>query len=176
MMTLLTNILLYIHHNPGIEGVSLLMVISAVVAFLLVWAVTHISIMRIRHNARRVKDLALIMQQTLNVSRNDVIRLSIQERYAYNMHGNFLPEKGLSYQESLEYIHPDDRQIYIDFLQRLIKNGHTEECMFRWDLNRGDGQPYWRFIQDIGIVEFADKRRRMPITTKSNAPNAGRLT
>ena len=36
-MTLLTNILLYIHHNPGIEGVSLLMVISAVVAFLLVW-------------------------------------------------------------------------------------------------------------------------------------------
>ncbi len=162
MMTLLTNILLYIHHNPGIEGVSLLMVISAIVAFLLVWAVTHISIMRIRHNARRVKELALIMQQTLNVSRNNVLRLSIHEKYAYNMHGSFLPEKGLSYQESLQYIHPDDRQIYIDFLRRLIKNGNTEECMFRWDLNKGEGQPNWRYIQDIGIVEFADKKKRIP--------------
>ena len=30
------------------------------------------------------------------------------------MHGTFLPEGGMSYEESLSYIHPEDRNIYID--------------------------------------------------------------
>lgn len=161
-MTLLTTILLYTHHGSGIEGISLLMVIATFIAFLLVWAVNHISILRISRNAKRVKEMSVIMQHTLSVSKNYVLRLSVQEQHAYNMHGHFLPEKGMAYEESLNYIHPDDRETYTAFLRRLLRVGETEECMFRWDLNRGQGQPEWRYIQDIGIVEFADKKKRIP--------------
>lgn len=157
------NILLSaIEYNTGIDSVSILIVMFVFFLFILTWGFNRISILRIRHKSEQAKDLLVIMKHTLNMSNNSVLKLSIQDHYAVNMHGNFLPEAGMSYEESLNYIHPDDRHEYIDFCKKLVAGEKTSQCMFRWNVNKGKGQENWRYYRDLGIAEYANPKLKTP--------------
>ena len=140
-----------------VQSVSMLMVLIVVIIFIISWVFNRISILRIRKNTDSIKDLSTVLQQTLNISDNYVIKLSMQERMGYNMHGNFLPEEGMSYEESFEYIHPGDREKYTSFLKRLIDGEISSECTFRWDTSGKKHLGHWRYIHDTGIAEFRNK-------------------
>ena len=155
MQTLLASIL----QNPAVDSISLLITIITFMAFLISWVINRISLLRIRHNSERTKDLSTIMQSTLSSSNNYVIKLSLQQRYAVNMHGDFLPEGGMSYEESLNYIHPEDRDIYVNFLKSLLSGVKTAECTFRWDWSRSRHEGDWRYIHDVGIAEYAGSQK-----------------
>ena len=78
----------------AVDGISLLMTSLIVVAFMISWGFNRLSILRIRKNSQRIKDMSAIMRHTLNLNGDAVIKLSLAERYAINIHGDFLPEKG----------------------------------------------------------------------------------
>ena len=129
------NILLStIESNNGIDSASILIILLIFFLFILIWGFNRISILRIRRKSEQAKDLSAIMKHTLNMSNNFVLRLSILDRFAVNMHGNFLPNEGMSFNESLNYIHPEDRHIYLDFCKKLISGEKTAQCIFRWDI------------------------------------------
>lgn len=155
------NIILITHIASSIaaDGVSLLITITTFLILVLGLVVNRITLLRIRKSSERSKDLMTIMRRTLNTSNNYVLRLSLQNQYAENMHGDFLPEKGMSYQESLDYIHPEDRQNYVDFLHRLMKGEKKAECSFRWDWSRDQRKGDWRYMHDIGIAEYIGKKK-----------------
>ena len=140
-----------------VQGISMLMVLSVFILFIFSWIINRIVILRIKKNTDRIKDLSTVLQQTLQVSNNYVIKLSMLEHVGYNLYGNFLPKEGMSYEESLGYIHPDDREIYTDFLKRLIGGDKTAECIFRWDVSRDKHLENWRYIHDKGLVEYRNK-------------------
>ena len=124
------NILLStIESNNGIDSVSILIILLILFLFILTWGFNRISILRIRRKSEQAKDLSAIMKHTLNMSNNYVLRLSIRDHFAVNMHGNFLPKEGMDYEESLNYIHPDDRSIYVDYCTRLIVGEKTAQCI-----------------------------------------------
>ena len=102
----------------GIDNITILIVLVVGFLFILTWGFNRISILRIRRKSEEAKDLSMIMTHTLNMSNNNVLRLSIQDHHAVNMHGNFLPNEGMGFEESLNYIHPEDRQAYIDFCRK----------------------------------------------------------
>ena len=107
MNILLTDI---VNNNQAdVQSISMLMVLVVLIIFIISWVFNRISILRIRKNTDRIKDLSTVLQHTLKVSNNYVVKLSMQERMGYNLHGDFLPKEGMSYEESLEYIHPKDR-------------------------------------------------------------------
>ena len=156
------NILLSaIEFSNSIDTASILIILLVFFLFILTWGFNRISILRIRRKSEQAKDLTTIMQHTLNMSKNYVLRLSIRDHHAVNMHGNFLPEEGMTFEESLNYIHPEDRQIYIDFCKKLVAAEKTSQCMFRWDINRGNGQAEWRYFRDLGIAEYANPDLKM---------------
>ena len=136
------SLILTIQNNSSVDSVSLMITFLIFIAFIVGWVVNRISILRIRKNSEQVKDLSAIMQHTLNASDNYVIKLSMQDRIGFNMHGDFLPEEGMGYEESLDYIHPDDRHLYTEALRRLIKGAKTTECLFRWDWSTKEHQNY----------------------------------
>ena len=111
----MNSLILTIQNSSNVDSISLMAVIIVFIAFIIGWVVNRITLLRIRKNSMQVKDLSTIMQHTLNTSNNYVLKLSMQERYGRNMHGNFLPEEGMSYDESLEYIHPEDRHLYVEY-------------------------------------------------------------
>ena len=153
-----------IEYNTNIDKVSILIVMLASLLFLLTWGINRISIQRIRHKTERTKDLSFIMRHTLNMSNNYILRLSIPDHYGVNMNGNFLPNEGMTYEESLNYIHPDDVQGYIDFYKKLVAGEKTAECMFRWDANMGRGEKDWHYYRGLGIPDLANPLLKSPAT------------
>ena len=159
------NILLTIIENDygtGADGISLLMVIIVFLTFLVSLGINQISLLRIRKHSDRVKDLTTIMQHTLNSSQNYVIRLSIHDQIGFNMHGDFLPEDGMSYQDSFKYIHPDDRDKYKEFVFSLVNGKEMGDCTFRWDASKDKHKGDWRYIHDLGIGEYANPNQKQP--------------
>ena len=150
--------------QSDVQSISMLMVLVVLVIFLISWVFNRISILRIRKNTDSIKDLSTVLQQTLNISNNFVIKLSMQERMGYNIHGNFLPKEGMSHEESLEYIHPNDRENYVAFMKKLIDGAPTAECTFRWDTSGMKHLGHWRYMQDTGIVEFRNKNLKTSAT------------
>jgi len=147
-----------------VQGISLLMVLAVLVFFIISWIFNRISILRIRKNSESIQDLSTVMQHTLNVSNNYVVRLSMQDHIGFNLHGDFLPDEGMTYEESLEYIHPDDRRDYTAFLKRLMDGDKMSECTFRWDISREKHLGHWRYMHDSGIAEFRNKNLKTSAT------------
>ena len=159
------NILLTIierDYGTGADGISLLMVIIVFLTFLVSLGINQISLLRIRKHSDRVKDLTTIMQHTLNSSQNYVIRLSIHDQIGFNMHGDFLPEDGMSFQDSFKYIHPDDRDKYKEFVFSLVNGKEMGDCTFRWDASKDKHKGDWRYIHDLGIGEYANPNQKQP--------------
>ena len=134
---------------------SVIMVFVTIIAFVIAWALNRITLLRIRKGADKIKQTAAIMQHTLNMGRNYVLMLDIRQRHAVNIHGDLLPEEGMSYEESFELIHPDDRHIYEAFIKRLLSGEvETDECIFRWDISGSKHLGQWCFMEDKGIAEY----------------------
>ena len=134
---------------------SVIMVFVTIIAFVIAWALNRITLLRIRKGADKIKQTAAIMQHTLDMGRNYVLMLDIRQRHAVNIHGDLLPEEGMSYEESFELIHPDDRHIYQAFIKRLLSGeAETDECIFRWDISGSKHLGQWCFMEDKGIAEY----------------------
>ncbi len=134
---------------------SVIMVFVTIIAFVIAWALNRITLLRIRKGADKIKQTAAIMQHTLDMGRNYVLMLDIRQRHAVNIHGDLLPEEGMSYEESFELIHPDDRHIYQTFIKRLLSGEvETDECIFRWDISGSKHLGQWCFMEDKGIAEY----------------------
>ena len=134
---------------------SVIMVFVTIIAFVIAWALNRITLLRIRKGADKIKQTAAIMQHTLDMGRNYVLMLDIRQRHAVNIHGDLLPEEGMSYEESFELIHPDDHHIYQAFIKRLLSGEvETDECIFRWDISGSKHLGQWRFMEDKGIAEY----------------------
>ena len=95
---------------------SVLMVTLTALAFLVTWGINRISILRIRRRVKESKEIYDIIQHTLDVNANYVVRLDLRQRWGYNLHGQFLPEAGMGYEESFQYMHPEDQQHYRRFI------------------------------------------------------------
>ena len=162
MNILLTDITTNSHY--AVQSVSMLMVLVVIIVFIISGVLNRISILRIRKNTDRIKDLSTVLQQTLNLSGNSIVKLSMQDHMGYNMHGDFLPRDGMSYEDSLEYIHPNDRSNYTAFLKRLIDGELSAECTFRWDTSGNAHLGHWRYINDTGIAEFRNKNLKTSAT------------
>ena len=122
----------------------------------------RITLYSIRKNTERAKDIATIMQHTLNEN-NYVIRLNLKNRLADNLFGEFLPHNGMTYEESLNYIHPEDKHIFMTFMNQLVKGAKAAECMFRWDRSTKEHKHDWRYLRNLGIVEYDEQDKKKPI-------------
>jgi len=154
-----TATILLMDYNGSIDNISLLMTLLIVVVFLICWGVNRISILRIHKNSRRIQEMSAIMKQTLNLSGDYVLRLSLADQYATNIHGQFLPQKGMGYQQSKAYIHPDDWHNYETFIRTLMAGKKTAECDFRWSDDPTAEDPHWRYFHNLGIAEYVESLR-----------------
>lgn len=136
---------------------SVLMVITVSIAFVIAWAVNRISLLHIRKDVDKIKETSVIMQHTLDMGQNYVLKLDIRHRHAINLHGDLLPDGGMNYSDSLELVHPDDRHIYREFIKRLA-TGETEndESTFRWDISGSLHHGLWRYMECQGVAEYAN--------------------
>ena len=145
------------------DMISFILVLLVLVVFFATWAINRISVLRIRNTVRTTKEISTIMQRTLEINHNYVVRLNINEQKAFNLYGNLLPKDGLTYEGGFDIIHPDDHQTYRRFITSLVVGSHRNaECIFRWDISGEKHLKEWRYMHEQGIAEFADKADKRP--------------
>ena len=145
------------------DMISFILVLLVLVVFFATWAINRISVLRIRNTVRTTKEISTIMQRTLEINHNYVVRLNINDQKAYNLYGNLLPEDGLTYEGGYGIIHPEDHQTYRRFITSLVVGGfRNAECIFRWDVSGEKHLGEWRYMHEQGIAEFADKADKRP--------------
>ncbi len=161
-MEILANILLTGFLRGSVDAVSVMMTLLTVIVFAICWGLNRISILRIRKNTRRAREISTVMKQTLNLSGDYVLQLSLADRLGHNMHGDFLPENGMTFEESRDYMHPDDWPKYVEFIHTLMSGRQKKaECDFRWNAGTKD-KPEWRNMHDQAIAEYANERVHTP--------------
>ena len=161
-MEILANILLTGFLRGSVDAVSVVLTLLAIIVFAICWGLNRISILRIRKNTRRAREISTVMKQTLNLSGDYVLRLSLADRLAHNLHGDFLPENGMTFEESRDYMHPDDWPLYVEFIRTLMSGRQKKaECNFRWNAGTKD-KPEWRNMHDQAIAEYANERVHTP--------------
>ena len=143
-----------------LDATSVLMVSLTAIAFIISWVFNRISILRIRKRVNESKEIYDIMQHTLDVNDNYVVRLDTRQRWAFNLHGHLLPEAGMGYEESYQYIHPEDQHHYRRFIASLYNEGvHTASCIFRWDISGEQHAGEWRYMHDQGVAEYREGQK-----------------
>ena len=140
---------------------QLLIVILTLMVIIIGVILNRITLHSIRKNTERAKDMAVIMQHTLKEN-NYVLKLTLKDHMARNLYGDFLPQEGISYEEGLNYVHPDDKHTYMAFVNKLVK-GKTSECIFRWDRSTKEHKQDWQYLRDVGIVEFDPEDKKKPL-------------
>lgn len=161
-MNLLLTDISYSGAPSEVQGVAMLMVCAVIIIFIISWIINRISILRIKQDTEQIRDLSTVLQHTLNVSGSKVLRLRPQDQMGFNLHGDFLPEEGMSYKDSLRYIHPDDRHLYADCMRKLIAGSKSADCTFRWDTSLEKHLGHWRYMHDAVIAEFLNDKIKTP--------------
>ena len=145
------------------DAIYVVLLFVVLIVFLATVGINRISILRIRKRVRKAQEISTIMQHTLDISKNYVLKLDVQKRHAINLHGNLFPEEGMGYEESFEMIHPDDRAIYKNFILRMVKEGKsTGTCLFRWDMSGHQHLGEWHYMRDQGVVEYSHDKDKNP--------------
>ena len=98
------------------------------------------------------------MMMALNISGNHVMCLDLKDNIVYDLRGKAMFGNNVGKEESYTYIHPDDRERFRTFIERL-SNGTDQvaDCHYRWDYNySGKGEPDWHDMYGRAIAEYED--------------------
>ena len=114
------------------------------------------------------------MMMALDISGNHVMCLDLQKNRVFDLYGKAIFGNNVGIEVCLTYVHPDDRQRFQTFVDRL-SNGIDKEAewRYRWDYNyTGKGEPDWHDMYIHAIAEYADGRPVNIIATLSDETEA----
>lgn len=137
-----------------LNGTSLFIIAGVTIAFVIATFTNLIIIARARGAAQRTAGVTNIMRHALEIGGINVIRFDMRNLHVENRYGAALPSEGLSYQEYRARVHPDDRELFARFMNRMSQHvGESGEYAYRWNAAAGDGAPVWRNIHNNAIAE-----------------------
>ena len=139
---------------------TLLFVLLLVVGALVV-VLTRILISRVRKTAAQSSDLNSMMKQALDMGNYHIIIYDLRTHVVKNIHGALLPSGGMSVEELINRIDPDQRDEFRENVQALAR-GEVEHWTMtrRWNTNLDGGEPKWQTFYGSAILEREDGEPR----------------
>jgi PAS domain S-box-containing protein len=124
---------------------------------LLLAMVTWLIRQRVKTAARKNDDLANMMSQALSMGNYSVIFYNVKHNRFTNRHGHMIPDAGLSMQQFLECIHPDDRETTRIEMEQMVKGGNSVwEMVKRWNAGTAEA-PDWQYMRGDIFTELDDE-------------------
>jgi len=98
------------------------------------------------------------MMMALEISGNHVMCLDLRQNRVFDLHGKALFGNNVGIEVCYTYIHPDDKEGFRNFIERLSNGTDKEaECRYRWDYNyTGKSEPDWHDMHSLAIAEYED--------------------
>ena len=127
--------------------------VGLVVAGLLVFIAGRLLSLRVRASVRRNTELNSIMMQALDMDDCYVLEYDVILGHVKNIHGNLLPKSGISIEELIERIAPDERDEF-KVLVDSMKRGNCDSWSLQRRYNSGTSEvPCWRTFIGGAVVE-----------------------
>ena len=113
---------------------------------------------RVKKAVRRNQMMEAMMRQALNMGRFSVVINDLRRNRVANQHGNVLPPEGLTSQQMMERIHPDDREAMMARPQQMKeKPGQPHPFTMRWNDGTPE-KPRWTHTQGYSYAEMRNHR------------------
>lgn len=116
---------------------------------------------KVKDALKRNKEVEEMMHQALSMSNFTVFNIDLRQRRVYNQHGNVLPKEGLSMDELLEHVHPDDKQKILSRQNRKdAAHQQATPVSIRWNDGTPDN-PHWLDVMGYSYPEF--NKHHLPV-------------
>ena len=150
-------------HPELAAGHTSSMVLYAILAVLLfaifIFAVYRLTIIRVRKILRRNNMTEAMMHQALNMGDYSVMTNNLRRNLVTNLHGHAIPDEGITMEQMMEYIHPDDRDAMVMRREVMRKqNGNPYPYRMRWNFGTKE-YPEWHTVIGYSYPEMG----RLPI-------------
>ncbi len=126
----------------------------------LIYAIYRLAKRRVHLAVKRNQMMEAMMRQALNMGKFSVMVNDLRRKRFSNLHGNVLPEGGISPKELISHIHPDDREAMLARPEVMKKKmGLPHPYKMRWNAGTED-EPHW--IHSVGY-SFPELRHHRPV-------------
>lgn len=101
----------------------------------------------------KATETEFIMRQALNMGKYSVVLYDIKADRIVNRHGHLLPDEGITHQQFVNNLHPEDQERILKDLARL-KNGEIDiyDIDGRWNIGTEE-KPEWMFMHGHSFME-----------------------
>ena len=152
------NIIMAIYTTGQIALFMALALVALVLILLLLNWLAHLKVNAVE---RRNGELQDIMEQALSMGEYYTVRYSIKNKRWDNTHGALISPKGMTMDEIMNQLHPDDREQMGAIVKRLLKGEESQsELNFRWRyVADNDKEDKWIYAHGQMAVEYGDNGR-----------------
>lgn len=134
---------------------KILILLVVFVIFVIVLISNRVILRRVRQRMDKSKKTADMMLKALEISANEVVRYDVAERYIHKLYGHLTPDEGLSLEEWMKHVHPDDLEEALDWFRQIIYNRlKRAEFRYRWNFDYTGRSPRWGNIYNVSVPEY----------------------
>ena len=132
-------------------------VLAVLLLSLFVFFVFHFTRYRVHKAMQRNNVTEAMMHQALNMGNYSVIINNLRKNLLTNQHGHAVPDEGITMQQMMERIHPDDREATImrrDVMRQLKSKPYPYRI--RWNIGTKEA-PVWHTITGFSYPEMGNQ-------------------
>ncbi|MBP3259870.1 MAG: PAS domain-containing sensor histidine kinase [Prevotella sp.] len=134
---------------------KILILLVVFVIFVIVLISNRVILRRVRQRMDKSKKTADMMLKALEISANEVVRYDVSERYIHKLYGHLTPDEGLSLEEWMKHVHPDDLEEALDWFRQILYNRlKRAEFRYRWNFDYTGRSPRWGYIYNVSVPEY----------------------
>ena len=133
--------------------IALYITIIALLLLIVLYVLVRIAYRRVQEIKKRDIEVSNMMQQVLETGDYHITRYDIKANNVTSNYGLSLPGQGITYEQLLQHIHPDDRQMFNEEIENL-KHGRKKEWEIECQWNKGTIEtPHWIHIKITAVAE-----------------------
>ena len=130
--------------------------VGVIIAFLVAVLLSRIITIRVHNAVRQSSDLNSMMLQALSMGAYSVAEYDIRKRWVNNRYGNLIPNGGMSIDELISRIAPDQRKEFSEKVA-MMERGQIEHLTMSRRWNTGtEENPNWRYFEGSALLERKD--------------------
>ena len=138
-------------HNDT-SPIPIFIIIGAIIVGLISLLLSRLIRIRVQKAIDESKDINSMMTQALSMGNYYVIEHDLQTHRAHNAYGNLLPPEGLTAEEFIERLLPEQRDDFRHTMQKITEELKSTELKIRWNAGTQE-KPDWRYLHGNSIVE-----------------------
>ena len=135
--------------------IPIFIIVGAIIVGLISLLLSRLIRIRVQKAIHKSKDINNMMTQALSMGNYYVIEHDLKTHRAHNIYGNLLPDEGVTDEEFINRIIPEQRDDFKNTMQKITEGMQSAELKTRWNAGTVE-KPDWRYLHGHSIVELED--------------------